>query len=342
MEISALKEYIFSNEQIPIVLEKLGCDKIINHGSYYSCCNPDGDNPTAICVYNSEMLITIDYTRDIGNGQNTTDIVDLVKFFLECSLFEAIQNICAWIEIDYYYDFDEELPESVKLTKFLMEMAASDSDDYNDLPLKPISEKILQYYPVRVNDLFQNDGISYDTQFEFEIGYDMLSNRITIPIRDEIGNLVGVKGRLFKYTLNEDDIKYLSIEKYSKGKVLYGLYKTLPHIIRNHRVYVAESEKAVMQLWSNGICNVVATGGKKISTNQIEKLSRLCVDIVFIYDKDVEMEEIKEISERFIDEVNIYAVIDKNNILDEKESPSDNIEKFYQLIKNNIYKIGGR
>lgn len=342
MDISALKEHIYSNEQIPIILEKLGCEKIVNHGSYYSCCNPDGDNPTAISVYNSEMLITIDYTRDIGNGQNTTDIIDLVKFFLQCSLFEAIQQICVWVEIDYYYDFDEELPESVKLTKFLVEMAISDSEDFENIPLKPIPESILQYYPIRVNDLFKRDGISYDTQHEFEIGYDMLSNRITIPIRDELGNLVGVKGRLFKDELNEEDIKYLSIERYGKSKVLYGLYKTLPHILRNHKVYVAESEKAVMQLWSNGICNVVATGGKKISTSQIEKLSRLCVDIIFIYDKDVEIEEIEEIAERFIDEVNIYAVIDKDNILNEKESPSDNIEKFYQLIGNNIYKIGGR
>ena len=38
-----------------------------------------------------------------------------------------------------------------------------------------------------------NDGISYETQQEFEIGYDELTNRITVPIRSEMHDLVGVK-----------------------------------------------------------------------------------------------------------------------------------------------------
>ena len=59
----------------------------------------------------------------------------------------------------------------------------------------------------------------------------------------------------------------------------------------------------------------------------------------FVFDKDVEKEELDSIAKRFIDEVEIYALIDKDDILSEKESPTDNIEKFEQLLDKNIYKL---
>jgi DNA primase len=42
-----------------------------------------------------------------------------------------------------------------------------------------------------------------------------------------------------------------------------------------------------------------------------------------------------------MDGISVYAIIDRDNILDEKESPSDNPEKWAYLVKNNIYKIKG-
>ena len=41
----------------------------------------------------------------------------------------------------------------------------------------------------------------------------------------------------------------------------------------------------------------------------------------------------------FMDGISVYAIIDKENILDEKESPSDNTEKWAMLVKNNVYLI---
>ena len=83
----------------------------------------------------------------------------------------------------------------------------------------------------------------------------------------------------------------------------------------------------------------IATGGKKISKCQIDKLTRLCVPLYFVFDKDVQQEELKEIADRFIDEVEVYALIDKDGILNEKESPTDEIEKFKKLLKNNVYRL---
>lgn len=221
----------------------------------------------------------------------------------------------------------------------LMEMNSGDETEDEDIALKPIPETILSYYYPYVNDLFSDDNISYSTQRKFEVGYDDYTNRITIPIRDELGNLVGVKGRLLKKELEPDDVKYLYIEKCSRSQILYGLYLAYPHIQREKYVYICESEKGVMQLYEMGFYNAVATGGKKVSQAQIDKLSRLCVPLIFCFDKDVKQSEIEELADRFIENIDIYALIDKDNILGCKESPTDDPQKFKRLNEQNKYKI---
>ena len=187
--------------------------------------------------------------------------------------------------------------------------------------------------------MFAKDNISFEVQRLFEIGYDDFTNRITIPIRDELNNLVGVKGRLFTEELKEDDLKYLYIEPCNRSKILYGLNITLTYIQQQQCVYVTEAEKGVMQLFTYGYRNAVATCGKKVSQYQIDMLTRLCVPIVFVFDKDVTQEELQELADRFIEGTVIYAIIDKDNILDDKESPSDKQEKFEKLLSSNKYLI---
>jgi DNA primase len=58
-----------------------------------------------------------------------------------------------------------------------------------------------------------------------------------------------------------------------------------------------------------------------------------------VYDKDVLKEDLDEIASRFIDGVEVYALIDNIGILNEKESPTDNIEKFERLLNECMYKL---
>lgn len=339
MDIESLKENILENDLIPVVLEEVGCHHIKHRDGFYQCANPDGDNTTAVCVYENTNLTTINYTRDITNGRKGSDLISLVEFYKNETFPHAIKWICDVLDIDYYSNPEDELPESLKLTKMLLDLQENDNVEEEEKPLKPISEKILSYYKPYVNNMFLEDNVGYDTQSEFEIGYDEESNRITIPIRDDLGNLVGVKARYFYRKVPEDTMKFIYLEKCARSQILYGLYKTINFIKQKKRVFVVEAEKGVQQLWDAGYQESVATGGKKITQCQINKLTRLCVPIIFVFDKDVEKEELDSIAKRFIDEVEIYALIDKDDILSEKESPTDNIEKFEQLLDKNIYKL---
>ena len=50
-------------------------------------------------------------------------------------------------------------------------------------------------------------------------------------------------------------------------------------------------------------------------------------------------DELEDIANLFIDGVSIYAVIDRDGLLEEKESPMDRQDVWRELYKNNIYKI---
>lgn len=340
MDIEILKEHILENNFIPTILEELGCHHIRKKDGYFQCANPDGDNTTAVCVYENTNLTTINYTRDISNGKNIhTDLISLVEFYKNESFPYAVKWICDVLDIDYYSNLDEDLPKSLQLTKMLVEMQSVDTDTETEKPLKPIPEKILSYFEPYVNDMFCEDGVGYDTQVEFEIGYDEFTNRITIPIRDDLGNLVGVKARYFYRQVPEDEQKFMYIEKCARSQILYGLYKTINFIKKAQRVFVLEAEKGVQQLYDKGYFEVVATGGSKISKSQIDKLTRLCVPIIFVFDKDITKEELDDIASRFIDGTEVYALIDTIGILNEKESPTDDISKFEQLLEKCMYRL---
>jgi DNA primase len=206
-------------------------------------------------------------------------------------------------------------------------------------PLKPISEHILSYYKQYVNDLFYEDNIDYSTQKEFEIGFDEQSSRYTIPIRSEVGDLIGVKGRYFDRNVPDGEMKYIYLEPCARSKILFGLYKTINYIKESNKIYILEAEKAVLQLWGYGYRNSVSTGGKELSHNQIDMIVRLGVQIIFAFDQDVSKEELEKLADRFPDGVPLFYIFDEDKILDEHESPSDNPIKWHHMVKNNIYKL---
>ena len=333
---SELKETILNNSYTEQILEEIGCHSIVNHGEYITCANKTGDNKQAIVIYLNDNLTCINYTRSMSKEKRTHDIFDLVSYNQEISFPEALKFVCDVIGVDYYKP-QEELPESLQILRMLKDMNLENGAEDNT-PLKPISEKILSYYLPYPNLMFQKDNIPLSIQKEFEVGYDPFTNYITIPIRDELGSLVGVKGR---WVGESDGIhsKYTYIERCNKSRILYGYYQNKEYIKNSAKLFIVESEKAVMQLAGLGIRNAVSTGGKTISKTQVELITRTGCTPILAFDQDVSEEELNSIANMFLDGISVYAIIDKDHILSEKESPSDNPDHWFKLIKNNIYQI---
>lgn len=348
MDISELKEFIYENEKIELILEELGCHSIKSRkdNTYFSCAFPDGNNIKGLIVYNNEYLNIESYTRTIENPFGVKpSIIDVVCFIKDLYISNAIKWLCDALGLDYYSNPDEELPPSLQWTKMIFEMK-SKSDNEKEEYLKPINTEILKYYKPYVNDIFKEDGISYHVQREFEIGFDLASNRYTIPIYDELNICVGVKGRYYDKEVPEDEDKYIYLEPCAKTRVLYGLNKTYAHIKEKDEVIVVESEKGVLKAWEDGIYNVVAISGHDLSRTQVDKLTSLGVkEIILCYDEDVFRKEDGKISKKeymneinkFIEQQRVSVMVDiMGNILRKKESPIDNIEKFKTMYDNRI------
>jgi DNA primase len=336
MDVRDLKEEILNREIISDILTELGCHHIRDNGDYYTCGNRDGDNPSSIVIYKNEYISCINYTRQITKNGRTADIFDLIAYVEDCSFAESIKFVCNVAGIDYYGE-REDLPESLQILRMLKDMCINDEDE-DCGAVKPISEKILSYYLPYGNKMFEDDNISLEIQKEFEVGYDSQSNYITIPIRDSLGALVGVKGRYFGQP-DEFHSKYTYLERCNKGKIIYGYWQNKDYIKNNQYIYIVESEKAVQQLATMGVRSCVSTGGKTISKYQVEEIIRTGCTPIFAFDKDVDEEELGNIASMFMNGITVYAIIDKENILDEKESPSDKPEKWKCLVKNNVYQI---
>ena len=74
-------------------------------------------------VIENTNLTTINYTRDISRGKNMgTDLISLVEFYHDETFPYAVKWICETIGLDYYSELDEDLPESLRLTRMLIEM----------------------------------------------------------------------------------------------------------------------------------------------------------------------------------------------------------------------------
>lgn len=336
MDIRDLKEEILNRDLLPDILAELGCHHIRDKGDYYTCGNRDGDNPSSIVIYKNEYIGCTNYTRQITKNGRSADIFDLVAYVEDCSFAEAMKFVCGVAGLDYYGE-KEDIPESLQILKLLKEMSLGNENE-DDSQVRPIPEQILLYYMPYPNKMFEDDGISLDVQREFEISYDPQSNYITIPIRDSLGTLCGVKGRYFGEP-DEYHTKYVYIEKCNKSHILYGYWQNREYIKNSKFIFVVESEKAVQQLATIGVRNAVSTGGKTISKNQIELITRTGCTPVFAYDQDVQEDELQEIASMFMSGIDVYAIIDRDGILNEKESPSDSADKWHQLSKNNIYKI---
>jgi len=313
--VSDLKEYLLNNDCAEQILSELGCHHIVNKGEYITCGNKDGDNKQAISVYLNENLTCINYTRQLSKDKRTHDIFDLICFVEDLSFPEALKWTCDLFGIDYYKE-PEEIPESLQILKMLKEMSSGDDSD-DSAPLKPIPEEILSYYLQCPNKMFEDDNIPLEIQKEFEIGYDPSTGYITIPIRDELNSLVGVKGRWFGHS-DEVYNKYIYLERCNKSRVLYGYSQNKDYIKNSTKLLIVESEKSVMQLAGMGIRNVVATGGKTISRHQIELITRTGCTPILAYDADVQEEELTNIANMFIEGISVFAIIDKDGILDEK------------------------
>jgi DNA primase len=115
--------------------------------------------------------------------------------------------------------------------------------------------------------------------------YDRYRNRITFPIRNTRGQIIGFGGRVLDQSLP----KYLNSPEthlFQKNQELYGWHEALQSSRKLVQIFVVEGYFDVISMAQAGITETVATLGTATSSEHIQKISRQCPQITFCFDGD--------------------------------------------------------
>ena len=133
------------------------------------------------------------------------------------------------------------------------------------------------------NDLLIDAGLV--VQNERGLRYDRFRERITFPIYNQRGRLIGFGGRI----IGKGEPKYLNspeTELFHKGSELYGLWENRTGIRKAATVLVVEGYMDVVSLARYGVDYAVATLGTATTAEHIGKLIKASNRIVFSFDGD--------------------------------------------------------
>lgn len=319
-------------EKIKQYLEHFDFHHIVIRTNYMSFGRSADSSPKSIVIRlkNNDTLLVKDYPRNVA--------CDLFKYVMKArsvSFREAFSEAKDILGIDGYYY--QERRSKQPFGGFYEGMRSK-----KDVELKIYDDSILDEYISCGNDRFLRDGISLEAQRYFQIGYSVKDQAITIPIWNEVGQLVGVKARIPRDP-GEDEQKYYYLVPCSMSQTLYGYSQNYEYLESTDVVYVAEAEKTVMAAYSYGVKNIVSIGGSNISKKQVQLLLSLnAKKIVLLHDNlfdyqgiERNIQMIRGYSKFREVKIGYWNYFDKN--YEGKISPTDlGREKFLDILENEI------
>lgn len=321
------------------VLEHYGYCHIKQYSSYISFGRDEDSSPKAIVIYtvDNDSILVKDYPLNINDQDIFSYIINQrhVEFKDVLKTVKKVLGITKFCTNDYkpktafggWY-------EKIKPTKPMEE-------EYKTYP-----DMILENYEDVGNLRFLKDNISLETQQFFGIRFDIEDDGIVIPIRDESGNLMGIKLR--KNSNNDGDLpKYYYKLRCKESLTLYGYYENYIYL-NNNDIYVFEAEKSVMQCYSYGVRNCVALGSGTVSEKQVKLLLQLNPKkIVLLHDNNYDKKSIL----KNMESIRNYSRFSKIPIgyweytrgdYPEKCSPSDlGLNKLNYIIENEVVFLNG-
>ncbi len=115
--------------------------------------------------------------------------------------------------------------------------------------------------------------------------FDMLRERVILPIRDVRGKVVAFSGRV----LDASEPKYLNSPEsalFNKRNVLFGLHEAREAVLKEKRIVVVEGQLDFITLFQAGFEEAVASQGTAFTPEQARLLKRYAETVVFAYDSD--------------------------------------------------------
>jgi DNA primase len=354
-ELQQIKNKLHEGDNLERLLEAIGCEyiKTEQRGFVVTAQLPErfySTNKRAVQVKLNDSMSCAIRNRGDFKGGSIYDLVSYIQFDkrgdeeFRKNLHKSKEFICklfGWIQYLKGQKGDVVVKD---YTASLKEIINGKQRRKEIVPNPVLPEDVMQeYYPYGKPLPYQDwidEGISYQTQVMYGVGFCLESKRVVFPLRNRFGQLVGVKGRIMK---NEDDPerKYLYLYRCNNRYEWFNWHYAHPYILQEKKVYILEAEKSPMKLFDKGIYNTLAIGASDISLEQADMIKQLGLDIeiVLCYDKGITIDEIKRNAELFKGR-KVTAMFDIDNILEDKNAPIDQgIEVWNTMVEKYCFEV---
>lgn len=300
-----------NREQIEEIRNRLDIVDIVNR---YVQLKQAGKNFSGVCPFHTEktpsFIVSPELQRYKCFGCGASG-----------DIFNFVQNI---EHIDFPETLEKLAKEAgVTLTKRASDSKYSRIEEINRLATiyfyralqDPINISALKYVKERgfTEESIKNFGIGYAPQYSKLLDYiqkekkfskeELLRSglfvekegkirnkflmRVMFPIRSSSGKVIAFTGRILPG--NDFGPKYMNSPEtdiYHKKDNFYGQYESRQEIRKQDLVIICEGTTDVISAHQIGIKNIVAPLGTAITKEQLERISKLTKNILFLFDND--------------------------------------------------------
>jgi DNA primase len=308
------------DNQVDEIKQKLNIVDVINR---YVPLKKRGRHHIAYCPFHGEKTPSFTVSEELqiykcfGCGKSG-DIFNFLEEYEKVDFKEALQELAKLAGVTLIKSSLIDHQESKK--KLLIEINSQVSKFYNYILLShPLGKEALKYV--------QDRGISTETIKTFNIGfspndskylsnfiikkgykiddlidtgtfgkshygsglYDRFQGRLTFPLPDYRGYIVGFSGRILPNSPNSNLAKYINspeTEIYHKSQMLFGLNLAKEAIRLENSVIIVEGEFDMISPFQNGFKNIVALKGTAFTQEQLQLLRRYTDTLILALDSD--------------------------------------------------------
>jgi len=310
----------YSDELIDKIVESID---LVQYVSQYTTLERDNKSYFGICPLHEETDSS--FSIPVGKSyyycfgcKKGGNIINFIMNYEKKSFGESVEKL---LRLTGNIEFVENKSQTFK---FLKNMKKIKTKNKNKIDRSFLSMDVMKKYKKINIQEWIDEGISQEVMDKYNVRYDDMGKRIVFPVWDNVGNIISIKGRTT--VVNFKDLKlrkYTYYQPIQTNDFLWGYYQKKDIIKQKGEVLIFEGSKSVMKVESWGIDNAVSLETSSINYEQLKDLVSLKVNIVLALDKGIDIEAIKKEIQPLKKFTNVYAIIDTDNLIENKASPCD-------------------
>lgn len=277
-------------------------------GSYIPL-KKSGANFVCVCPFHNDKhpSMSVSPSKGIYHCFSCKAGGDAIKFVMEyekLGYVEAIEKLASIYNVSLEYTSSKnELKTDKKILENLnlhyKTLLYKNPEALNYLKSRSITDAIIEKWELgwaaasqNTLNLLQNENI--EPKEALEVGaikqnesgyYASFINRITFPIYNHLGRLVGFGGR----TISDNPAKYINSPQsqiFDKSKIFYGYDKAKSEIYRSQSMVICEGYMDCIMLHAAGVSNAVAVLGTALTEKHIPLIKRGDIKVTLSFDSD--------------------------------------------------------